>query len=666
MSKHRQCILLILILLSPWAAWGSEDSLKTYRSSTVVQVRHSLYRALNRTATSQTVMDSTLLAQELEGSLADLLGKHSPLFIKSYGQGSTATVSFRGTAASHTQVEWNGININNPMMGQVDFSMLPVWFVDRVELLHGGSSLQNGSGALGGTVTLGSKPRWNDKLYGSVAQGFGSFGSRQTFGSVGGGGKKVHARVRYFWDEAENDFKFQNIAVPPFEKTRQQNASYRKQGALGDLYWNAGKENYLSLHVWYHHANRDLPPIMSYEGTGQIENQKDDEWRSILKWAKYGDRYTSELTTGFSTTRMDYLLSNQTELGLLTRVDSRNESDSYLLRYRLEYNFGQRTLLRLLANGAYHKVEANDRATLDGYDANRKETGLSASLHHRFNSAFSGYVLLREELNSRRHDGMKFSPLMPSVGLEFSPQFELRERHQHYLSFWLNATRNYHQPTLNDLYWIPGGNPDLDPEKGYTFDIGSHYEYHLGKLILSGGVTGFFSWIDDWIVWRPSEYRYWTAENIKEVFSRGVEVSLGGSYTLPAGLTVRLKGNYAYTRTTNEKPESIYDVSKGRQLIYIPEHKGSAMLDVNYRGFWINYLWTYTGERYTTSSNEPTRFNLPSYSLHDLAIGGKVNFWKMSGELQFKINNLFDKDYQAILWRAMPGRNYHIQVRLNF
>lgn len=24
---------------------------------------------------------------------------------------------------------------------------------------------------------------------------------------------------------------------------------------------------------------------------------------------------------------------------------------------------------------------------------------------------------------------------------------------------------NYHYPTLNDLYWVPGGNSDLNPEK---------------------------------------------------------------------------------------------------------------------------------------------------------------------------------------------------------
>ena len=154
-------------------------------------------KSVGEAALTTTLIDSVQIAESTNGSLADLLTKHTPVFIKTYGQGSLATVSFRGTAASHTQVEWNGININNPMLGQVDFSLIPVWFVDKTELFHGGSSLSEGSGALGGSISIGSQPRWGEKFYGSVLQGIGSFGTYQTFVSAVGGGKRVHVRARY-------------------------------------------------------------------------------------------------------------------------------------------------------------------------------------------------------------------------------------------------------------------------------------------------------------------------------------------------------------------------------------------------------------------------------------------------------------------------------------
>ena len=48
-----------------------------------------------------------------------------------------STVAFRGTGPSHTQVVWNGMRINSPMLGMTDFSMIPSYFVDDAQLLHG-------------------------------------------------------------------------------------------------------------------------------------------------------------------------------------------------------------------------------------------------------------------------------------------------------------------------------------------------------------------------------------------------------------------------------------------------------------------------------------------------------------------------------------------------
>ena len=68
-------------------------------------------------------IDSSILMNYSHSTLADLLSENSEIFIKSYGMGGTATPSFRGTGASHTQIDWNGININNPMLGQSDLSL---------------------------------------------------------------------------------------------------------------------------------------------------------------------------------------------------------------------------------------------------------------------------------------------------------------------------------------------------------------------------------------------------------------------------------------------------------------------------------------------------------------------------------------------------------------
>lgn len=597
-------------------------------------------------ATTRTLIDSAALQSKATNSFAELLARSTPVFVKSYGLGSLATVSFRGTAASHTGVEWNGININSPMLGQVDFSSIPVWFVDRAELLHGGSSLHGGSGALGGSVIVSSVPRWDKSIYGSAAVGAGSFGTYTALASIGGGSRKFQIRARYIYQRAKNDFEFVNTAVPPFETQKQQNADYSKHGATVDMFLNAGKGHVVAISGWYHNARRNLPTIMSYEGRGREEWQRDSEARVVGRWSYYGRGIKSELVSGFSATKTDYFLANLTDLGSIVNMDSRSEVQSVQNRYKIQWSpWGERTMFRGQLNVDVHNVETLDRITAEGYAAHRLEAGLSLSAHHFFSAVWSGFVLARVE---------ERGVFMPSVGVQAEPVKGFLVK--------FNATRNYHRPTLNDLYWLPGGNPALRPERGFTGDISVGYEFTKGRLTGSVDVNGYAGLIDDWIVWRPSEFRYWTAENIKTVFTRGVELNARVEYTTSYGLTYGVRANYAFTRTTNQDPTLNGDQSSGKQLIYIPVHKANVSGQASWRWLYATWAWEYTGERFTTSSQEATRHRLPSYNLHGFTLGAKA--WSV--DLELKIDNIFDTKYQAILWRAMPGRSFSAMVRYTF
>lgn len=623
-----------------------------YRFNDLV-VRASL--PLHEKGVTKTSIDTIVLREKLNASLAELFALYSPVFIKSYGQGSLATASFRGTAASHTRVEWNGITINSPMLGQVDFSLIPIQFTDNISLYHGGSSLHNGSGALGGSVTIDTKPQWDKKFYGSVIQGLASFHTYQHFISLGGGSKKLQARIRYFHEQSENNFRFLNNAKGLWDYERQPNADFEKNSLLGELYLNAGKNHFISLNIWGQVADRNLPPIMSYEGTDREEKQKDEEFRIVGKWNKYGTKYKATFTTGFSGTSLGYYLANQTEYGLYVNYDTRSNSNSLYNKYAFEYRPSRRLMIKTMLNYNYHKVSIHDDIDLTGYAARRHESGASISIHYTFKENLSAYMLVREELVDHQ-----FTPVMPSGGMEWQP-------FKHFpVNIKTNITRNYHQPTLNDLYWLPGGNPELKPEEGYTADIGlDHTLKNDSVFSINTGLTTYVSYINDWIIWQPGEFRYWTAENLKTVFARGIEYTLNAQYTF-RNWSFGLHGNYTYTRTTNESPVASEDHSKGKQLIYIPLHKANALLFTEYSRFYMSYTFAYLSARYTTSDNGDTRHSLPAFCLHHLTFGKRFTMGKLSGDLQFKVNNLTDKNYQAILWRAMPGRHYAFFVKLSF
>ena len=121
-------------------------------------------------------LDSSVLSEYTHRTIADLLSKRTSLFVKSYGSGGIATPSFRGTGPGHTRIVWNEININNPMLGQFDLSLVPAGFADAVEVSYGGGSMDISGGGFGGIINLETEPDWKKEDVLFINPGLGSFG----------------------------------------------------------------------------------------------------------------------------------------------------------------------------------------------------------------------------------------------------------------------------------------------------------------------------------------------------------------------------------------------------------------------------------------------------------------------------------------------------------
>ena len=120
-------IYIALALLLPLTLSAQEKSNKHWLRDGVDIPEVMVYgqRPMKEIGTQQTKFDSVVLKENIALSMADILTFNSSIFVKSYGRATLSTVSFRGTSPSHTQVTWNGMRINNPMLGMTDFSMIP-------------------------------------------------------------------------------------------------------------------------------------------------------------------------------------------------------------------------------------------------------------------------------------------------------------------------------------------------------------------------------------------------------------------------------------------------------------------------------------------------------------------------------------------------------------
>ena len=227
-----------------------------------------------------------------------------------------------------------------------------------------------------------------------------------------------------------------------------------------------------------------------------------------------------------------------------------------------------------------------------------------------------------------------------------------------------SVSRNYRFPTLNDLYFLPGGNPDLKKEHGFTYDAGLSFATGRdGVYTLRGEATWFDSYIDNWIVWLPTAKGFWTPKNVKEVHAYGVEVKAGLDVQLAKDWQLSADGNFSWTPSINHgDPVDWYDKAIGKQLVYIPEFSASVTGHLTYRSWRFTYKWCYYSERFTTSDNDmKTKIGrVKPYFMSDISLEKAFSFRWADLSLKGVINNLFNEEYQSVLSRPMPRLNYEI------
>ncbi|MBR2443006.1 MAG: Plug domain-containing protein, partial [Rikenellaceae bacterium] len=205
----RKRIFILLFLVVSLTVWAEErDWLRDGLEIPDVEV--VARRPMRDIGVEQTKIDSAMLHQNISLSMADILSFNSSIFVKNSGRATLSTVSFRGTSPSHTQVLWNGLRINSPMLGMTDFSMIPSFLVDRATLLHGSSSITESGGGLGGAVKLATEPIAKEGFGLHFVQGVGSFWTFDDFLRLTYGKGRWHSSTRVVFSTSKNNYRYRN------------------------------------------------------------------------------------------------------------------------------------------------------------------------------------------------------------------------------------------------------------------------------------------------------------------------------------------------------------------------------------------------------------------------------------------------------------------------
>jgi len=642
--KHIFFIAFLLIVLNINLLAQNDTIMLDYVEISALHINNKVQeKAMERK------IDTAIMQRLQTASLSQLLIQHSPVFIKTYGPGGTASASFRGTTASHTLVLWNGLQLNSPSLGEVDFSMIPVFFTDEVSLQWGSKTSAN-SGGLGGVVNIANKQKFNEGLILNVKQTYGSFNTWGSYLTVGYSAKNMIARIKAYRNSSDNDFTYTNIATIPHQEMKQKNADFVDYGVMPELQVRF-KNSLLSLVSWNQFSHRNYPPIMPNAFNNTKEYADNDFSRNLISYKYYWNSGRVELKSAYFHERQDYFLESYTSNGLpVTQINTLNKSDVFRQIVDLQQDLFRSWKLYAKVQYDYESVTSSDYDLDRDSDLSRKNRDIIS-----FYAALDGKIYRDLDLRmTLRNDIVddKSAGFFPTATLTYRMPFVKG------LSFNAGYSHNYRNPTLNDLYWYPGGNENLKAENGKTFDFDINYLYENVNFNLDFRSGLYYSKVNDWIQWVPTNYRYWMPKNVSEVMARGFETHLKVNYNF-ALWTFSVSGNYVYSHTTDESEYAQQYDANGKQLIYIPKHHANAFAEVRWKSWNMNYTLEFTGER-TTSMNDDEFFayQLPYYILHHISFGKQLNRFR----LEFKINNLLNESYQTVLWRAMPGRSYEIYL----
>lgn len=580
-------------------------------------------------------IDSATLQNLAPDNISAILAGHTSLTVKSYGPGGNASPGFRGTGASHTQFLWNGVNINSSMLGQADLNMLPNFFADNISVYHGGASLVNNSGAFGGSVNITNKPDWNRKFGVDAMQVAGSWDTYGSYLKTVFGNKLFHSTTRLFYNGSENNYPYQRYEGG--ETQYNENARYHTSGFIHELYLRPDSDNVVSAIVWMQEKQNNFP------GFPETIHQETVFGRAVAEWTLHKGNFRLTSRAAHLQGKLNFSDKNAF---IESRNTEKTSSGSADAKFHLNEIFNLTSGVSL----------TNSSVITNNYlfVPSRDQVSFSAGLNGIIPGNKLKYLfVIKQEI----YDSL-IIPVIPSAGLELAPFDRLG------LLFKTNISRNYHMPTMNDLYWNLGGNPGLKPEQGYFFEAGTSYSVKSknGKHKAVAEATFFYHEIINNIIWAPGSYsNYWSPRNFGKTRSEGVEMH--ADYSLKYGKTgINFYGNYSYISAINASEDSSGEASSGKQLIYVPCHSGNAGFYANRSNYYLGYSFTFSGIRYIYTDNS---WYMPPYMVSDIHAGItlKPDNWVFS--IQASIANITNTDYQVVPGYPMMRRNYRITLRVS-
>lgn len=572
---------------------------------------------------SISIDDSMFFIPIAERQWLHMINKQMPVYLKEYGV-QNASMSFRGFGAGHTLLIWNDIPLLSYSLGQ---SLWSSFYSSNFNISNyeGAFASLGYPGALGSIIVAESILSDYNKY--NVDYSFANIKNNDFGFSVL---QQLHNgnafRVQYNGNFDKNYYNFNNPMHNDTLEKKKDNEHIGHQLAF-DLKYNKWQTGF----NLQHHLN-EIPTSILTAQIDEDATQNEDiqlfylryNWSSIYHWQHYSSLgWYSEQYKYNSYFPLAETISKSFAPQFYHQSTLTKDKNQLLMRIRFAYQY--------LNSSAYHKIAyryITDQSFIYNYEKNGWQFWVSEQLQIK-----------------------NFQNFYPQGGLGISKKWKSGNHNFIVSSAFSHLER---LPSFNDLYWVPGGNPDLMPEASNNADIKMKWIMSKGFLASIFEINPYYYFTDNLIQWKPSDNQaIWTPININK--------------TIQYGLQANWKMNFSFKKfvlrfSSNFLAQHAEDREAHKELIYVPKYIFNEIIDLSIKNHWmINYEFSYNSKRFTTFDND--RF-LPWYTIHNLGLSYKHNIKKISILYNLWVKNLTNANYYTVAWYPMPKRYFIFSIHI--
>lgn len=600
----------------------------------------------------------------LAGALSQMVG----VKVKQYGGlGDFATVSIRGSSASHVNVYLDGVPVNDAYSGVTNLADLPLGGVQRVEVYRGFAPPELGAGAIGGAVNLVTTDptRWGRSglLTGlEVDASYGSFDTSRQLVSAWLRPWKLRAFLHANHAKSLGDFAFLDdngtpVNVEDDELTNRANNRFESYGGVGRVEADIPGFTRASLTIDAFTREQGVAGVGSHQSeTARYERQRGLGHANFETLPFFYKQFVIAGRAYYGRTK-DKFFDPEGSVALGPQ-DSDNTITSWGGLARARWFV---PVMPLVLNGVaeqrtdeFHPVDNLRERDGPGRWRRSQTVVLSGDVY-----LIRQTLVLSAAERWTRHvneywDDTPFSGLPPSPRgvlevINRSPSAGFRWTPVPALALKGNIGRYYRLPTFLELFGNLGtvtGSGDLEPEMGLNRDIGVVLDLDRRGWLKQLFVEAVYldNEASNLILFFPNSQQTTRPVNIGSARIRGWEFSVAAGL----GSSILLTGNY--TRLDTEDTSDIPYYS-GNRLAGRP--RDDASIAASYRAGW----WKATVEAHYIGSNFLDRANMnevPARGIHNAIF---QVFTPASG-LSFSVEaqNVTDNRVHDVSGYPLPGR----------